>query len=314
MKILITGGFGFVGGRLAQHLLQAGHQIVLGSRKGGCFPDWMLHAEVVETVWSDANALEQICAGVDVVIHTAGMNAKDCAADPLAALDFNGLSTAKLVEAAIKSDVKRYIYLSTAHVYASPLVGTITEESCPRNLHPYATSHLAGENAVLGASRRGQIEGIVLRLSNAFGAPAHKEVNCWMLLVNDLCRQAVETGKMVLQTNGLQQRDFIALSELCGIVEQLAVAQRAMVDPSIFNVGSGASQSVLGMAQVIQQRCMEVLCFEPFLQRVECGSDESHPMLSYRADNLALLGIKVNNTDNTNEVDKLLRFCDAAFT
>ena len=313
MRILITGGFGFIGGRLAKYLQKTGHQIVLGSRKADSQPDWLLQTNVVQTIWGNAYALEQICAGVDVVIHAAGMNAQDCSADPLAALEFNGLGTARLVEAAIRAKVKQFIYLSTAHVYASPLTGIITEDSCPRNLHPYATSHLAGENVVLGASQRGQIDGIVLRLSNAFGVPVYKEQNCWMLLVNDLCRQAVETGKMVLQTSGQQQRDFIALTELSGIVEHLAVAYSAKVQPAIFNVGSGVSQSVLAMAQLIQQRCIEVLGFKPLVQRVGVGSDESYSMLNYRADKLALLGIKVNNTENAAEIDMLLRFCNTVF-
>lgn len=314
MRILITGGFGFVGGRLAVHLAQAGHHIVLGSRNTNKSPVWLPQAKVAQMTWGDNAALEHCCNGVDVVIHAAGMNAQECAADPVAALAFNGLATARLVAASSRAGVQRFIYLSTAHVYASPLVGTITEETCPRNLHPYATSHLAGEQAVLGATQRGQMQGIVLRLSNAFGVPTHKLVNCWMLLVNDLCKQAVQTGKMVLQTNGLQQRDFIDLTEVCRVVAYLAMGHGTLVQPAIFNVGSGVSESVLAMAQIIQQRCVRVLGFEPVLQRLEGWSDNSYPMLIYRADNLALLGMKVTNNNRMDEIDKLLSFCQIAFT
>ena len=296
------------------HLAQAGHQIVLGSRNARDTPVWLPQAEVAQLEWNDDIALEHCCDGVDVVIHTAGMNAQECAADPVAALAFNGLATARLVAAASQEGVQRFIYLSTAHVYATPLVGTITEETCPRNLHPYATSHLAGEQAVLSASDYRQIQCIVLRLSNSFGAPMNKDVNCWPLLVNDLCKQAVLTGKMVLQTNGFQQRDFIDLTEVCRVVAYLAVRHCTLVQPAIFNVGTGDSQSVLAMAQLIQQRCKEVLGFEPLLQCVEGGSDKSYPMLSYCAVNLGSLGIKVNQNNHTVEIDKLLRFCQAAFT
>ena len=155
MRILIAGGFGFVGGRLAEHFLQAGHQIVLGSRNESNPPDWLPQAEVAQIKWNDDCDLESSCEGVDVIIHAAGMNVQDCAADPATALDFNGVATANLVEAASRAGVKKFIYLSTAHIYASLLVSTITEETLPRNLHPYATSHLAGEHAVLSASSRG---------------------------------------------------------------------------------------------------------------------------------------------------------------
>jgi UDP-glucose 4-epimerase len=314
MRILITGGFGFVGGRLAVHLAQAGHQIVIGSRNASSPPVWLPQAEVAQIGWDNDRALERSCNNIDVVIQAAGMNAQECAADPVAAFAFNGVATARLVAAACRAGVKKFIYLSTAHVYASPLVGTITEETCPRNLHPYATSHLAGEHAVLSASQRGQIQGVVLRISNAFGAPMHKDVNCWMLLMNDLCRQAVQTGRLVLQTSGLQQRDFIVMSEVCRVVEHLLVDYGESKRTGVFNVGAGMSQSVLEMAQLIQQRCVQILGFEPMLQNVKGGVNEQNPQLTYRDVKLAALGINFNGLDNTAEIDNLLRFCQLVFT
>lgn len=314
MRILITGGLGFVGGRLGQHLQQAGHQIILGSRNASSSPDWLPQANVVQTDWNDERALEQICNGVDVVIHAAGMNAQDCSSNPVAALQFNGLTTARLVAAASRAGVRRFIYLSTAHVYASPLIGVITEDTCPRNLHPYATSHLAGEHAVLSANQRGHIEGVVLRLSNAFGVPAHKDVNCWMLLVNDLCRQAVETRKLILHTRGLQQRDFVSMNEVCRVATYLTTGNGDSLNSGIFNMGTGVSQSVLEIAQMIQQRCKQVLGFEPELHRPEEGATESHLMLNYRADRLAAIGIDTNGDANMAEIDNLLRFCHSTFT
>ncbi len=313
MRILITGGFGFVGGRLAMHLAQAGHQIILGTRHSTGSPEWLPQAEVAEIVWDDEQALERSCAGVDVIIHAAGMNAQDCAASPIAALAFNGLATARLVTAANQARVKKFIYLSTAHVYENPLVGTITEETCPRNLHPYATSHLAGEQAVLSAHSRGELQGIVLRLSNTFGSPMYKEVNCWMLLVNDLCKQALETRKLVLHTSGLQQRDFISLTEVCRVVERLVLGPAKVKEPNIFNVGAGVSQSVLEMAKLIQQRCAEELGFTPELKHKKSGVDDQYYMLNYRTDNLNTLGISCISQINIVEIDKLLQFCQRSF-
>jgi UDP-glucose 4-epimerase len=313
MRILITGGFGFVGGRLAVHLAQAGHQIILGTSHSIDSPDWLPQAEVVKTAWDDAAALEHSCAGVDVIIHAAGMNAQDCAAEPEAALAFNGFATAKLVAAASRSSVKKFIYLSTAHVYASPLAGVITEETCPLNLHPYATSHLAGEQAVLNPHPRGELKSIVLRLSNAFGAPMHKDANCWMLLVNDLCKQAVQTRQLVLQSSGLQQRDFIGLTEVCCVAEKLVDSDQ-FKQMNVFNVGAGVSQSVLAMAQLIQQRCTKVLGFLPELQHKRGGVDEQHPTLTYLTNNLNTLGISCNSLDDSVEIDRLLQFCQAVFT
>ena len=313
MRILITGGFGFIGGRLAAYLSLAGHQVVLGSRNETHPPNWLPQAEVVQIKWSDESALESSCEGVDVIIHAAGMNAQDCAADPVGALDFNGLTTKRLVEAASRLGVKKFIYLSTAHIYASPLVGNITEKTSPKNSHPYASSHLAGESAVLNADERGVIQGLVIRLSNAYGAPTHKNVNCWMLVVHDLCKQAVQTGKLVLLTNGLQQRDFVCISEVCRVTEALIIADGGSVESSIFNVGSGVSQSILEIATLIQQRCSIVLGFEPFLDFKQADADEEQPRLSYMSDHLASVGISVKSMDKVIEIDELLQFCQTEF-
>ncbi len=314
MRILVAGGLGFVGGRIAVHLANAGHQIILGSRNSIYSPPWLRAAEVIQIDWNDDSALDQICKGVDVIIDAAGINARDCAVDPVAALAFNGVATARLVAAACRADVQKFIYLSTAHVYASPLVGTITEETCTRNLHPYATSHLSGEHAVLSADKLRQIQGIVLRLSNAFGAPMHKEVNCWMLLVNDLCRQAVEKQTLMLQTNGLQQRDFIGLASVCRVVEHLAVRLAGSVEAGIFNVGAGASQTVFAITQLIQQRCTEILGFEPTLRHPQGDPEENYPPLLYQVKKLTSLGISMNSHDNTREIDVLLYFCQSIFS
>jgi UDP-glucose 4-epimerase len=311
MRVLITGGFGYIGGRLAGHLQNAGHQIILGSRGSRSSPAWLPKAEVVRTDWNDGRSLERICTGVDVVIQASGMNARDCAVDPLAALEVNGLATARLIAAASRSRVKRFIYLSTAHVYASPLAGIITEETCPRNLHPYSTSHLAGENAALGACLRGEIESVVLRLSNSFGAPAHRDANCWMLLVNDLCRQAVESGKMVLSSSGLQQRDFIPLAKICRVVERLSSRDFTLLSPAIINVGSGVSRSVLEMAELVRRRCSSTLGFDPEFRSEAPGADEMHGALLFQSTRLETLDESMSDDANA-EIDGLLLFCRAS--
>ena len=313
IRILITGGLGFVGGRLAVHLAHAGHRVVLGSRNAVAPPAWLQQVEVVKIDWEDAAALKRCCMGVDVVIQASGINAQDCATDPVAALTFNGVATARLVAAAIGAGVQRFIYFSTAHVYASRLVGTITEETCPLNLHPYATSHFAGEQAVLGASQCGNIQGIVLRLSNSFCAPMNKNVNCWMLLVNDLCRQAVETHKLILHSSGQQQRDFIAMNEVCRVVERLTVASDDRYPTGIFNIGAGESQSVLSIAQTIQQRCLQVLGFEPELQRKQDVEEDSFFPFIYRTARLVALGTSLDASNNIAEIDHLLRYCATTF-
>lgn len=312
MRILITGGFGYVGGRVARHLKQVGHHIALGTRRENKLTDSLFGFEVVKTEWEDGCALERICTGFDVVVHAAGMNAPESVADPVAALAFNGLATARMHAAAGRADVKRFIYLSTAHVYASPLKGTITEDSCPLNRHPYATSHLAGENAVLGASQGGQVEGIVMRLSNAFGAPVHKDANCWMLLVNDLCRQAVTTRSLVLQSTGLQRRDFVTLYDVSRAVSHLIILSKEQIGTGIFNMGGAWAPRVVDMVELIQARCKAVLGFVPSIVCPELIDGEVTSDLTFEVGRLHASGYELTGQVAA-EIDATLLFCRENF-
>jgi uncharacterized protein YbjT (DUF2867 family) len=65
MRILITGGFGYIGAKLAAYLFQNGHHVVLGSQRVLTSPNWLPQTEVVNTIWEDEKALTKICQGVD---------------------------------------------------------------------------------------------------------------------------------------------------------------------------------------------------------------------------------------------------------
>lgn len=305
MRVLISGGFGFVGARLAQHIHQAGHEVLLGTRKVNLSLQWLPEVEVVEMDWGNHDALVNICDSVDVIIQASGINAQDSVANPLEALAFNGLATARLLDAGCNAHVKRFIYLSTAHVYGSPLEGKITEETCATNLHPYASSHRAGESAVLYANQCNQIEGIVLRLSNAFGAPIHADANCWMLLVNDLCRQAVNMRSMTLRTTGLQRRDFITLQDVSRAVTHMIDLPNNQIKDGLFNLGSGKSFSIIEMAKLIQARCNVVLGYTPEVFRPEQTYNEKSLLLDYRINKLLNTGFILSNNISL-EIDNIL--------
>jgi UDP-glucose 4-epimerase len=310
MKILITGGNGYLGGRLVQYLeKQNVHEVIVGTRQPKGKPD---SATTVQTIWDSPEKLQQICTGIDAVIHLAGMNAEDSTANPAAALECNAGATGKIINAAVKQGVKRFIYFSTAHIYKSPLVGLITEETLPTSLYPYATSHRAAEDIVRAAHLRGEIEGVVIRLSNAFGAPVNKEANCWMLLVNDLCKQAVTTGAMVLKSSGIQRRDFITITDVCRATEHLLKLPTSSTDKNIFNVGGNWSPTVWELACLIQQHCKRILAFEPTLERVEPAADVKTEDLNYNIDRLTQTGFTLSS-NREEEIDRLLAFCNSSF-
>ena len=314
MRVLITGAFGFLGGRLTQFLAdRAEYDILLGTRRPTQSAPWLPQASIARTDWHSLAALAQICGGADAVVHLSSMNPQDCTADPVEALTVNGVHTANLVGAACRRGVKRFIYFSTANVYSSPLAGTITEATCPTSLHPYATSHRAGEDAVLGAHDRGEIEGIVVRLSTTYGAPAHKDANCWTLLVNDLCRQAVTARRMALHSSGVQRRDFVPVREVCRAIDHLLQLPAPNLEQHLVNVGGQWAPTVWEMASLVQERCEVILGFQPPLTRVPPRYAEASDELDYRLESLLQTGFRPA-ADKTGEIDRLLEFCKASFS
>jgi UDP-glucose 4-epimerase len=314
MKILVTGGTGYLGGRLVQYLeKQKIHEVIVGTRQPIGKDLFHNVFKTVQTIWDSPEKLQQVCTNIDVIIHMAAMNADDCVADPIAALEFNAGTTRKLLNAAVKKGVKRFIYFSTAHIYQSPLEGKITEQTKPISKHPYATSHLAAEEIIKAENKNGNIEGLIIRLSNAFGAPISKEANCWKLLVNDLCKHAIVNGSMELKSSGIQRRDFITITDVCRATEHLIQTHLVDKDKNIFNVGGNWSPTVYELAILIKQRCKVVLGFDPILTRIRPTLDDKTKELDYRIDRLIQSGFTLKS-NREEEIDNLLVFCNSTFS
>ncbi len=313
MNILITGGFGYLGGRLAQFLVsQTDYKVYLGSREQRECPAWLPRANIVQIVWSSQDGLTQICKDIDAVVHLAGMNSQDCAADPVAAIECNAVSTARLLQACIRQNVKRFVYISTAHVYSSSLIGNINEETCSVALHPYATSHRAGEDVVLAAHHRREIEGVVIRLSNAYGAPAHKDANCWMLLVNDLCKQAVISNRLVLESSGGQRRDFVSISDACLSIRHLLKLPVQSLGNGLFNVGGNWAPTILEMAEYIAELFYLETGKKPEITRnLACETERDNLIyLNYGMKKIIDTGFQLSDKSNIDkEISGLIQFC-----
>lgn len=310
MNVLVTGGLGFLGGRLVRHLActMPGFSIRLGSRKQVAQSSAASDVLMVTTDWNSPSQLEEICVGVEAVVHLAGMNAQDCASDPASAMYTNAVCTGQLLQASIRQGVKRFIYLSTAHVYGSPLAGHVTESLCANALHPYASSHRAGEDLVRAAHQAGKIAGVVLRLSNAYGAPTRVEANCWMLLMNDLCRQAAVTGRMILASSGRQTRDFITLTDACRAVVHFLCLPTDNFGDGLFNVGGAYNLSVLAFAEILKKRASLRLGREIDLTVKPHPSGLEFPAFDYSIEKLLKTGFALTS-NHLLELDGLLDFC-----
>jgi len=312
-RVLITGSFGYLGGRIAHDLAASTDlAILLGTRNGNRpTPEWLHRGEIVSLDLLEQASVDAACRDVDAVIHLAAMNEIDAFHEPLLALDVNGGGALRLLRAAEKAGVQRFINFSTAHIYASPLVGRYDECTPVSPVHPYAISHRIAEEGVLTAQAMSDLTGIVLRLSNGFGAPLSMDIDRWKLLVNDLCRQAVETGKIQLHTSGLQMRNFIAMADICAAVRHFLYLPEDLCADGLFNLGGEHALRVIEMAEMIARRYEHLFNLRPSIHRPEPEAAEEPAELEYSIDKLKKTGFKIKGSFES-EIDDTLRLCQQA--
>ena len=253
MHILVTGGLGYLGSAIAKHLGKEDHKIFIASRSHQPIEQSFICAEYRKVNWDSQDSLDEACQDIDMIIHAAGMTAHECFKNPILAKKFNGYATNSLVNSAISKNVKYFIYLSTAHVYQSPLTGLITEETPLLNNHPYAISNVMGEEAVLSKSKTEDIKGLVLRLSNIFGPPVIQNIDYRSLLIGDISYQAVINNEIRLSSNGKQFRNFMSITELCNVFSFLIKEIDNLSSTHTLNVGSTWNTSILNAATLVSK-------------------------------------------------------------
>jgi UDP-glucose 4-epimerase len=244
--VAVTGAAGYVGSRLVTEW--ADQPVTALVRKQ--VPYLPADCQVEVDLLGDAGGLATALDGVTAVVHLAGHNETVAAQEPDRALTETALIARRLSEAARLAGVARLVYVSTIHVYGERIQdgAVITEDLAPEPRSTYAISRLTAEHLLAQAD----VELVVLRLTNAVGAPADPTVDRWTLVASELCRQAALGQPLVLRTPGLQWRDFVSLSDVCRIVR--SCAQLGRITPGVYNLGSGTSHTVRALAELVQER------------------------------------------------------------
>jgi UDP-glucose 4-epimerase len=258
MNILITGGLGYVGGRIANYLKEKephAHILLTTRSRNRKLPQWTERFTILEMDILDDSSIANCLRDrdINIIIHLAALNEIDSMKDPKLALEVNAKGTYRLLDLAHKMGIKNFIYFSTFHVYGDVLESVITEETPTRPFHPYAITHRAAEDFVNYFKHYYGMKTLIFRLSNGYGYPMHKEVNRWTLVFNDLCKQAVTEGKIILRSSGRQYRDFISLHDVARAVYHFIFVATDRWGDGLYNLGGNCSISILEVAQKVAE-------------------------------------------------------------
>lgn len=310
-NVLLTGGFGTLGGRLAAILAQDSEiNLRLASRFKRTAPHWAPSAETYAVDFENRKSIQEMLNEITHVVHLVAMTDFESRAEPEKARQVNTEYTNRVIEQCRKDT--RFVYLSTIQVYGADLTGTITESTPTNPADAYSQTHLNSETLVESAHKHGQIEGINLRNSNGFGAPMSADAKIWQIIANDLCRQAVEKKVLTLKSHGLQCRNFIPFTDVCNAIHHSLFMSSDLLGDTTFNLGGNATIRVKEMAELIASRCAKILGYKPELI-VQGAPPENLPAtFVYNSDKLRSTGFSPSTSLET-EIDRLLVACQKWF-
>ena len=249
MRILVTGGAGFIGHHLVRALLERGDDVVvLDDYSTGL--RWRLEAVsdrimMVEGDLRDPDAVDRATHGVDVVLHQAAIpSVARSVADPIRSNSVNVDGTIRLMLACAAAGVRRVVAAGSSSVYgASPeLPRRETQRPDPRS--PYAVSKLATEHYVHTLGELHGIETVVLRYFNVFG-PGQDPLSQYAAVVPLFITAALAGERPIVHGDGRQSRDFTYVDNV--VSANLLAAIVPGVTQVTANIGCGGRYDLLDL-------------------------------------------------------------------
>jgi nucleoside-diphosphate-sugar epimerase len=254
MRILITGGCGYLGSRLSEYFAHKGNEIIIldknlpqGNENWKALITEFLIGDICDPEF--LNSIKN--KNIDAVIHTVSLDHNySQKLDFKIVSEINIQPTYNILNVLKEQNLKYFIYFSTQQVYGRVPNIRISETYQPAPVNNYGLTHAMSEDIVNYFNISTPINCINIRLSNSYGRPVFKENNCWWLVINDFCKSAVENGKIIIQSDGTPQRDFVNIDDLCKGIEILLSSQKNK-EKNIYNIGSGITLTVLELAFLV---------------------------------------------------------------
>ena len=243
MRILITGGAGFIGSHLCDALLSDGHQIAVLDDLSSGQAAWLApHVELFEADIRDADAVQKAMQWApETIVHCAAqLDVRASVADPARDADVNIVGALRVLNAAVEAGAKRFIFASTGGaIYGEPADETPVSESAPmRPESPYGLSKASFENYLNLWSRQGKIVPVVLRYSNVYGPRQGAGGEAGVVAV--FAQRLLNGQQCTIFGDGTSARDYVFVGD---VVE----ANRAALtrgDGGVFNIGTGQLTSI----------------------------------------------------------------------
>ncbi len=268
MTVLVTGGAGYIGSHMVWRLLDAGEDVVVVDRLSTGF-DWAVPAEaelVVADIADQATVEETIRRrGVDAIIHFAGsIVVPESVSDPLGYYLNNTVKSRALLESAVRTGVRNFIFSSTAAVYGTPDKVPVTEAAPPAPESPYGTSKLMTEHMLRDTAAAHDFRYTALRYFNVSGADPRLRTGQSTKGATHLIKVASEaaTGKRPYMEifgtdypthDGTCVRDYIHVSDLADAHYLALQRLRAGGESLIANCGYGRGYSVKDVIDTVKR-------------------------------------------------------------
>ncbi len=244
MKVLVTGGGGYIGSVLAGALIARGDDVrVLDNFLTGTRERVPEGAELVEADLRDADAVAKACRDIEIVYHQGALRSVPRSVDqPSLATECNVLGTLNVLLGADAAGVRRVVYASSSSVYGESTAERMQEDQLPDPRSPYAASKLAGEYYCKAWTYTQELSTISLRYFNVFGPGQPREGK--YSLVFPAFVQCLVTGEAPeIHWDGEQSKDFTYIDDVVR-ANLLAAKAGPEADGAVLNIGNGSPRTV----------------------------------------------------------------------
>jgi UDP-glucose 4-epimerase len=255
MKVLVTGGAGFIGANLVRHLHDQAwvtEITVLDDLSTGDERNLEgLPVRFVRGSILDHCALDSACDGMDAVVHLAAVpSVPRSLEDPLRSHHANATGTLEVVQAVRRAGRPHLLVASSSSVYGSNPSLPKHEQLRPMPMSPYAVSKLAAETYALAAAACFDVPVLAFRFFNVFG-PLQPAGHAYAAVVPAFMDAALRGRPLTLHGDGSQTRDFTFVGTVCQVLTESLLRHVVHTDP--VNLAYGSRTSLLELVRELEE-------------------------------------------------------------